>query len=85
MNCLTLKTRVPIPTTAASIDVGNSSYIIITRTVTGHTRGQATDKDTKRGQKGRLSGGRPIRLRGSGRKGRKEKTSMHRKGKNVRA
>ena len=60
-------------------------YIISTRTVTGHTRGQATDKDTKRGQKGRLSGGRPIRLRGSGRKGRKEKTSMHRKGKNVRA
>ena len=29
-------------------------YIIITRTVTGHTRGQAIDKDTKRGQKGRL-------------------------------
>ena len=28
MNCLTLKTRVPIPTTAASIDVGNSSEIL---------------------------------------------------------
>ena len=31
MNCLTLKTRVPIPTTAASIDVGNSSKVTIYR------------------------------------------------------